>query len=67
MASNNPVKEVVLTSPLDWDIQDEIFKIKAQINDLQAYINLNINREKLFKKPIKSKLLDFPKYTQSNC
>ena len=60
------MREVVLISPSDWDIWDEIFKTKAQINDLWAHIDPNINKEKLLKKPIKLKISDFPKYTQNN-
>ena len=63
MAPSDPMKEVVLISPSDWDVWDEMFRTKAQINNLWAHIDPNTDREKLLRKPIKPKVSDFSKYT----
>ena len=34
MALINPLRDVILTSPLEWDAWDEIFKTKAKSSDL---------------------------------
>ena len=62
MAFTNPLRDIILISPLKWDAWDDKFKTKANSNDLWAHINLIINGKKLLEKPIKPKTLDFLKY-----
>ena len=66
MASSDPIREVALTSPSDWDAWDEMFRTKAQINDLWAHIDPSTDGEELLRKPIKPKVSNFPKYTQNS-
>ena len=62
MALINPLRDIILISPLEWDVWDNKFRIKTNNNDLWVYINLIINGKKFFKRPIKPKALDFLKY-----
>ena len=62
MALINPLRDVILISPLDWDAWDKILKTKAKSNNLWGYIDPSINGKKLLEKPIKLKVLNFPKY-----
>ena len=41
---------------------DEVFKYKAKVNDLWAYIDLNTDGEKLIGKPVMPEESDFIKY-----
>ena len=58
----NPLRDIILIFFLKWDAWDNEFRIKANSNDLWAYIDPIINSKKLLKKPTKLKALDFPKY-----
>ena len=62
MALINPLRDIILTSPLKWDAWDNEFRTKVNNNNLWVYINPIINGKKLFKKPTKPKALNFPKY-----
>ena len=54
--------KIILISPLDWEIWDEVFKYKAKVNDLWAYIDPNTDGEKLIGKPVMPEKSDFIKY-----
>ena len=62
MALINPLKDITLMSPLEWDAWDNKFKTKVNNNNLWVYIDLIINGKKFLEKPIKPKALDFLKY-----
>ena len=62
MALINPLRDVILTSPLEWDAWDDELRIKAKSNDLWAYINPIINGKKFLERPTKPEALDFLKY-----
>ena len=62
MALTNPLRDIILTSPLEWDAWDNKFRTKAKSNDLWAHIDPIINGKKLLEKPTKPKALDFLKY-----
>ena len=62
MASTNPLKDITLISPLEWDAWDNELKTKANNNDLWAHIDPTTDGKKLLEKPTKPKTLDFPKY-----
>ena len=62
MALINPLRDIILTSPLKWDAWDNEFKTKANNNDLWAYIDPIINDKKLLERPTKLKASDFLKY-----
>ena len=62
MALINPLRDIILISPLKWDAWDKEFRTKAKSNNLWAYINLTINGKKLLERPTKLKVLDFLKY-----
>ena len=62
MALINPLRDIILTSPLKWDAWDNEFKTKANSSDLWAYINPIINGKKLLERPTKPEVLDFLKY-----
>ena len=62
MASINLLRDVTLTSPLEWNAWDNEFRIKAKSSDLWAYIDPIINNKKLLERSIKLKALDFLKY-----
>ena len=66
MALINLLRDIILISPLIWDAWDEVFRTKAKSSDLWGYINPSINGKKLLEKPIKLKVLDFPKYILNN-
>ena len=54
--------EIVLISPSDWETWDKVFRYKAKVNDLWAYIDLNTDGKKLIRKPVISEESDFIKY-----
>ena len=54
--------EIILTSPSDWEIWNEVFKYKAKVNNLWAYIDPNTDGEKLIGKPVMPEESDFMKY-----
>ena len=58
----NPLRDVILMSPLEWDAWDDEFRIKAKSSDLWAHIDPIINGKKLLERPTKPETLDFPKY-----
>ena len=62
MALINPLRDIILISPLKWDTWDNEFKIKAKSNDLWAHIDPITNGKKLLEKPTKLKTSDFLKY-----
>ena len=62
MALINPLRDIILMSPLEWDAWDEEFRIKVKSSDLWAYIDLSIDDKKLLERPTKLKVLDFLKY-----
>ena len=62
MALINPLRDITLTSPLDWNTWDDKFKTKANSSDLWVYIDPITDGKKLLERPIKLKTLDFPKY-----
>ena len=62
MALINPLRDITLISPLEWDAWDEVLKIKAKSNDLWAYISPSIHGKKLLEKPIKPKMSNFLKH-----
>ena len=62
MASINLLRDITLISPLEWDAWDEVLKTKAKSNDLWAYIDPSTNGKKLFKRPTKPEISDFPKH-----
>ena len=62
MALINPLKDITLISPLEWDTWDNKLKTKANNNDLWAHIDPIINSKKLLEKPTKPETLNFPKY-----
>ena len=66
MALINPLRDVILISPLKWDTWDEEFRTKAKSNDLWAHIDPIINNKKLLERPTKPKVSDFPKYIHQN-
>ena len=66
MASINPLRDITLTSPSEWDAWDNKLKTKAKSNDLWAHIDPIINGKKLLKKLTKPKASDFPKYIHQN-
>ena len=62
MALINPLRNITLTSLLEWDAWDDELRTKANSNDLWAHIDPIINGKKLLEKPTKPKASDFPKY-----
>ena len=66
MALINPLRDVILISPLKWDAWDEEFRTKVKSSDLWAYINPSTDSKKLLEKPTKPKVSDFPKYIHYN-
>ena len=62
MALINPLRDIILISPLEWDAWDNELRIKAKSNNLWAHIDPITNGKKLLERPIKLKVLDFPKY-----
>ena len=62
MASINPLRNIILTSPLKWDAWDKVLKTKAKSNDLWGHINLSTDGKKLLKRPIKLEVSDFLKH-----
>ena len=62
MALINPLRDIILISPLKWDTWDDKLRTKANNSDLWAHIDPTINGKKFLKKPTKPKALDFPKY-----
>ena len=62
MALINPLRDIILISPLEWDTWDNEFRIKAKSNDLWAYIDPIINGKKLLERLTKPKVSDFLKY-----
>ena len=62
MALINPLKDVTLISPLEWDAWDEELRTKAKSSDLWAYINPSTDGKKLLERPTKPEVLDFLKY-----
>ena len=62
MALINPLRNITLISPLEWDAWDNEFRTKANSNDLWAHIDLITDGKKLLERPTKPKVSDFPKY-----
>ena len=62
MASINPLRDIILISPSEWDTWDNELRTKANSNNLWAHIDPIINGKKLLKKPTKPKVSDFLKY-----
>ena len=62
MALINPLRDVTLTSPLEWDAWDDELRTKAKSSDLWAHINPTTNGKKLLERPIKLEASDFLKY-----
>ena len=62
----NPLRDVTLISPSKWDAWDKVLKTKAKSNNLWAHIDPSINNKKLLEKPIKPKVLDFPKHVYNS-
>ena len=62
MALINPLRDVTLISPLEWDAWDKEFRTKAKSNDLWAHIDPSINGKKLLERPTKPKISDFSKH-----
>ena len=62
MALINPLRDITLMSPLEWDAWDDKLRTKAKSNDLWAHINPITNSKKLLEKPTKPKVSDFLKY-----
>ena len=66
MASTNPLRDVVLTSSLEWDAWDEVLRTKAKSSDLWAYIDPSTDGKKLLERPTKPEVLDFPKHIHNS-
>ena len=66
MALINPLRDIILISPLEWDAWDNELRTKAKSNNLWAHINPTINGKKLLEKPTKPKASDFLKYIHQN-
>ena len=66
MALINPLRDIILISPLEWDAWDNELRTKANSNDLWAHIDPIINGKKLLERPTKPKASDFPKYIHQN-
>ena len=62
MALINPLRDIILTSLLEWDAWDNEFRTKVNSSDLWAHIDLITDSKKLLERPTKPKALDFPKY-----
>ena len=62
MALINPLRDIILISPLEWDAWDNELRTKAKSSDLWAYIDPIIDGKKLFKRPTKPEASDFLKY-----
>ena len=62
MALINPLRDIILISPLKWDAWDNEFRTKAKSNDLWVHIDPIIDGKKLLEKPTKLKASDFLKY-----
>ena len=62
MGSINPLKDIILMSPLEWDAWDDELRTKVNNNNLWAYIDLIINGKKFLKRPTKLKASDFLMY-----
>ena len=62
MASINPLKDIILISPLEWDAWDDELRTKANNSNLWAHIDPTIDGKKLLERPTKPKASDFLKY-----
>ena len=62
MALTNPLRDITLTSPLEWDAWDNELRIKAKSSDLWVHIDPITDGKKLLERPTKPKASDFPKY-----
>ena len=62
MALINPLRDIILISPLEWDAWDDKFRTKVKNNDLWAHIDPIINGKKLLERLTKPEASDFPKY-----
>ena len=62
MALINPLRDIILISPLKWDAWDEEFRTKVKNSHLWIYIDPIINGKKFLERLIKPKVLDFLKY-----
>ena len=62
MASINPLRDIILISPLEWDAWDNELRTKANSSDLWAYIDPITDSKKLLERLTKPEALDFPKY-----
>ena len=62
MALINPLRNIILISPLEWDAWDNKFRIKVKSSDLWAHIDPIINGKKFLERSTKLKASDFPKY-----
>ena len=54
--------KIILMSPSDSEIWDEVFKYKAKVNNLQAYIDPSTDKKKLIRKFIMPKESDYIQY-----
>ena len=66
MASTNPLRDVTLTSPSEWDAWDKVLRTKAKSSDLWAHINPSTDGKKLLEKLTKPEVLDFLKYIHNS-
>ena len=62
MALINPLRDVILMSPLKWDAWNEVLRTKAKSSDLWAHIDPSTDGKKLLERPIKLEVLDFLKH-----
>ena len=62
MASTNPLRDITLTSPSEWDAWDDELRTKANSSDLWAHIDPTTDGKKLLERPTKPEASDFPKY-----
>ena len=62
MALINPLRDITLISPSEWDAWDDEFRTKAKSSNLWAHIDPTINSKKLLERPTKPETSDFLKY-----
>ena len=58
----NPLRDIILISPSEWDAWDNELRTKANSSDLWVYIDPITDGKKLLERPTKPKALDFLKY-----
>ena len=62
MALINPLRDITLISPSEWDAWDDELRTKAKSSDLWAHIDPTTDGKKLLERPTKLKASDFLKY-----